>query len=123
MLTVDPGPGFVARLREALRDAPAAARVVIQVSGHPPSVSAGIPGDAPGVVTVPVSDTVKEVVEGKVRRTVPRETVAQVIGPWIFDRDALADALTRVAGGDTDLSDMIGLCQAAHLRVRALPAR
>ena len=76
-----------------------------------------------GVHTLPMSDTVKEVVESRVRRTVPRETVVQVIGPWMFDREALVDALTRVAGGDADLTDMIGLCQAAHLRVRALPAQ
>jgi 2-C-methyl-D-erythritol 4-phosphate cytidylyltransferase len=70
-----------------------------------------------------MSDTVKEVVDGKVRRTVPRETLVQVIGPWVFDREALDDALTRVAGGEAGVTDMIGLCQAARLRVRALPVR
>jgi 2-C-methyl-D-erythritol 4-phosphate cytidylyltransferase len=70
-----------------------------------------------------MSDTVKEVVDGKVRRTVPRETLVQVIGPWVFDREALADALTRVAGGEAGVTDMIGLCQAARLRVRVLPER
>jgi 2-C-methyl-D-erythritol 4-phosphate cytidylyltransferase len=70
-----------------------------------------------------MSDTVKEVVEGRVRRTIPRETVVQVIGPWVFDRAALADALTRLAGGETEITDMIGLCQAARVRVRVLPVR
>jgi 2-C-methyl-D-erythritol 4-phosphate cytidylyltransferase len=70
-----------------------------------------------------MSDTVKEVVNARVRRTVPRETVVQVIGPWIFDRDALADALTRVAGRETEIIDMLGLCEAARVRVRVLPAR
>ena len=83
----------------------------------------GTAGDAPGVVTLPMSDTVKEVVDGRVRRTVPRETVVHVIGPWAFDREALADALARMAGGEADVSDMIGLCQAARVRVRALPVR
>ena len=80
-------------------------------------------GDAPGVLTVPMSDTVKEVVDGRVRRTVPRETLVQVIGPWIFEREALVDALARVVGGETEITDMAGLSQAAHLRVRVLPAR
>jgi 2-C-methyl-D-erythritol 4-phosphate cytidylyltransferase len=70
-----------------------------------------------------MSDTVKEVVDGRVRRTVPRETLAQVIGPWVFAREALADALTRVAGGEPQITEMIGFCEAAHIRVRVLPAR
>ena len=87
---------------------------------HPPSLAEV---ERVGVYTLPMSDTVKEVVERRVRRTVPRETVVQVSGPWMFDRESLVDALTRVAHGDTDLTDMIGLCQAAHLQVRALSAQ
>jgi 2-C-methyl-D-erythritol 4-phosphate cytidylyltransferase len=80
-------------------------------------------GEGVGVVAIPMSDTVKEVVDGRVRRTVPRETLVQVIGPWVFDREALADALTRVAAWEAEITDMIGLCEAARVRVRALPAR
>ena len=76
-----------------------------------------------GVVTLPMSDTVKEVVNGRVRRTVPRETLVQVAGPWVFDREALIDALSRVAGSEGRITDMIGLCDVAHLRVRVLPAQ
>jgi len=80
-------------------------------------------GDAVSVVAVPVSDTIKEVVDGTVRRTVPRETLVQVRGPWVFDRAALADALTRVAEREAEISDLIGFCEAAHVRVRVLPGR
>ena len=80
-------------------------------------------GDGVGVVTIPMSDTVKEVVDGRVRRTLPRETLAQVIGPWVFDREALVEALGRVAGSEARISDMIGLCDVAQVRVRALPAQ
>ncbi len=76
-----------------------------------------------GVITLPMSDTVKEVVDGRVRRTVPRETLVRVIGPWVFDREALVDALSAIGGAETPISDMIGFCEAAHLRVRVLPAR
>ena len=80
----------------------------------------GVPA---GVVAIPMSDTVKEVIGGRVRRTVPRETLVQVVGPWVFDREALADVMTRVAGAETSISDMIGLCEAAHFHVRVLPPR
>ena len=76
-----------------------------------------------GVFTVPMSDTVKEVVDGKVRRTVPRETLVQVTGPWVFDREALVEALSRIAGSEARITDMIGLCDVARLRVRALAAQ
>jgi 2-C-methyl-D-erythritol 4-phosphate cytidylyltransferase len=68
-------------------------------------------------------DTVKEVVEGMVRRTVTRETLVEVTGPWVFDREALADALTRVAERETQIADMIALCEAAQVRVRVLAGR
>jgi len=123
-VSVEPGPGFVARLREAIRDAPAAKRILI--ANHRQSVAKTFnfpPTLAAEVFTLPMSDTVKEVVAGKVRRTVLRETLVQVVGPWIFDREALADALTRLGDEETETADMIGLCQAAHVRVRVLAAR
>jgi len=76
-----------------------------------------------GVFTASISDTVKEVVGGKVLRTVPRETLVQVTGPWVFDREALVEALARVAGNEARITDMIGLCDVAQMRVRALPAQ
>ena len=90
---------------------------------HAPSLGEGRVGEAVGVVAIPMSDTVKEVVDGRVRRTVPRETLVQVIGPWVLDRETLVDAMTRVAGAETAITDMIGFCEAAHVRVRVLPAR
>jgi 2-C-methyl-D-erythritol 4-phosphate cytidylyltransferase len=68
-------------------------------------------------------DTVKEVVDGTVRRTVPREKLVQVVGPWVFGREALADALTQLAGRETQITDMIEFCDAAYVRVRVLAGR
>ena len=76
-----------------------------------------------GVFTAPISDTVKEVVDGRVRRTVPREGLVQVTGPWVFDREALVEALSHIAGSEARITDMIGLCDVAQMRVRALPAQ
>ena len=75
-----------------------------------------------GDFTAPMSDTIQEVVNGRVRRTVPRETLVQVTGPWVFDREALVEALSRLAGSEARITDMIGLCDVAQLRVRALAA-
>jgi len=76
-----------------------------------------------GVFTAPMSDTVKEVVDGRVRRTVPREGLVQVTGPWVFDREALVEALSHIAGSEARITDMIGLCDVAQMRVRTLPAQ
>jgi 2-C-methyl-D-erythritol 4-phosphate cytidylyltransferase len=74
------------------------------------------------VVGVPVTDTCKEVVDGMVRRTIPRDTLVDAGGPWTFGRDALMLALDRI-GTAPQVSNLIELCQAAHLRVRVLIQR
>jgi 2-C-methyl-D-erythritol 4-phosphate cytidylyltransferase len=74
------------------------------------------------VIAVPVTDTCKEVVDGLVRRTIPRDTLVDARGPWTFRRDALMLALDRIGAG-AEISNMIELCQAARLRVRVLIPR
>ena len=69
------------------------------------------------VVAFPVIDTCKEVIDGLVRRTIPRDTLVDARGPWVFQREALRHALDRVGTG-ADISNLIELCLAARLRVR-----
>ena len=71
------------------------------------------------VIAVPVTDTCKEVVDGLVRRTIPRATLVDARGPWTFQRDALVLALDRIGAG-AQISNLIELSQAARLRVRVL---
>ena len=71
------------------------------------------------VVAVPVTDTCKEVVDGFVRRTIPRDTLVEARGPWTFRRDPLMLALDHVGTG-AQISNLIELCRAARLRVRVL---
>jgi 2-C-methyl-D-erythritol 4-phosphate cytidylyltransferase len=85
----------------------------------PPRAGEG-QGEGITVLVTPVSDTCKEVVDGVVRRTVPRESLVTVTGPWAFTRQALTDALDRVAGRDRDLTGMVGLSEAARLTVRVV---
>ena len=72
------------------------------------------------VFAIPVNDTCKEVVDGLVRKTIPRESLVVATGPWVLDRVALADALDRVDGREAEIHDMTALCEAARLRVRVL---
>jgi 2-C-methyl-D-erythritol 4-phosphate cytidylyltransferase len=76
-------------------------------------------GTSVTVLAVPVTDTCKEVADGLVRRTIPRDTLVDACGPWTFQREALIQALDR-AGNGADISNLIELCQAARLRVRVL---
>jgi 2-C-methyl-D-erythritol 4-phosphate cytidylyltransferase len=70
-----------------------------------------------------MSDTCKELVDGLVRRTIPRETLAVLRGPWIFTRQALADALGTVGGREAEIPDLIRFCEVAGVRIRVLPVR
>jgi 2-C-methyl-D-erythritol 4-phosphate cytidylyltransferase len=112
-------------LRRSFDAEPEAKRFVIHGDGHPPSEEL-VAESAPYPVAVygePLSDTCKEVVDGVVRATVPRQSLVIAWGPWVFTREALADALTRVAGRETETIDMTGFCEAAQVRVRVLPRR
>jgi 2-C-methyl-D-erythritol 4-phosphate cytidylyltransferase len=86
----------------------------------PPPLAGEGQGGGISVLTTPVSDTCKEVVDGLVRRTVPRDSLVTLTGPWAFTRQALTDALDRVAGHDRDLTGMVDLSEAARLRVRVV---
>ena len=71
------------------------------------------------VLAVPVTDTCKEVVDGVVRRTMPRDALVDARGPWTFRRETLMQALDRVGTG-AEIGNLIDLCRAARLRVRVL---
>jgi 2-C-methyl-D-erythritol 4-phosphate cytidylyltransferase len=74
-------------------------------------------GYAVTVLGVTSADTCKEVVDGLVQRTVPRETVVDLRGPWVFTRAAIAGALARIRGREGEIHDLLALCKAAGLRV------
>ena len=72
------------------------------------------------VVAVPVSDTCKEVVNSMVHRTVPRDSLATISGPWVFSREALTDGLARIDRGRPDMIGLVAFCEAARLKVRVV---
>jgi 2-C-methyl-D-erythritol 4-phosphate cytidylyltransferase len=112
-------------LRRSYEAQPQARRFVIQGDDRP-RVEELAAESAPypvAVYGVPMSDTCKEVVDGVVRATVPRQSLVTLRGPWVFTREVLADALTRVEGRETEIVDLAGFCEAARLRVRVLPGQ
>jgi len=97
VLQLEFGHPFLADLRAALDARPQASRFLI---GAPSVPAFMVDPDAPvNVVGAAVSDTCKEVVDGFVRRTVPRENLVTLTGPWLVSREALTAALDRVAAG------------------------
>lgn len=72
------------------------------------------------VLAGPVADTCKEVIDGLVIRTVPRDTLVDARGPWLFERGALAAAVSRV-GDQSEPANMLDFCRAAGLRVHLEP--
>jgi hypothetical protein len=126
------------RLQQALAEAPAAKRFVINSQAElPPLLAEGGPGlgdnfppplagegQGGGFVIVyvaPIADTCKEVADGLVVRTVPRDSLAIALGPWVFERDALSRALLIVAGRESEIDSLPALCERARLHVRVLP--
>jgi hypothetical protein len=149
---------MVVRLRQALAEAHAAKRFVInsQAEFPPPHAREGpglgdnfpppLAGEGPGppahasraeramrafeasgggavvVYVVPVGDTCKEVADGLVVRTVPRDSLAIARGPWVFERDALSSALAMVVGRESEIDSLLALCELTRLQVRVLPS-
>jgi 2-C-methyl-D-erythritol 4-phosphate cytidylyltransferase len=97
VLQIEFGDRFLSELRAALEARPRARRFLIGAASVPAFMR---DSDAPvSVAGLPISDTCKEVVEGFVRRTVPRENLVTLTGPWVVSRDALTGALDRLASG------------------------
>ena len=65
----------------------------------------------------PITDTCKEVVDGMVRRTVPRDELVNAQGPWVFDRAALEAVIDSVTD-EAKISNIAELGLHAQLRIR-----
>lgn len=78
----------------------------------------GSEGDSDVIVYAqPITDTCKEVVNGMVLRTVPRDDLVDAHGPWIFSRDALAAAVDA-APEEARIDSIVELCRRAGQRIR-----
>jgi len=77
-------------------------------------------GAAAAVGGEPVTNTYKEVGGGRVRRTVAREQLVQLRGPWLFERRALSRALDGARRRGWSDGTEVAMCQNAGIPVRLL---
>jgi 2-C-methyl-D-erythritol 4-phosphate cytidylyltransferase len=116
-------------VRAGLSALPAGAGVVLVHDGARPFVSretidaviAKARAGVGAVAAVPVSDTVKEVVEGsRIAKTVARDRLWRAQTPQGFPRDMIERAYDQLANGDS-ASDDAALCERAGLPVEVVP--
>ncbi|HVH64464.1 MAG TPA: hypothetical protein VM674_00390 [Candidatus Acidoferrum sp.] len=115
------GPAFVAELRQALARRPTAERFVYFGPSHITEVPPVV--DEPGVIVVRglrLTDTCKEVVDGLVRRTVPRERLVELKGPWVCSRETIQLALDRVVADSGEITNILDLSRVARLRMKVI---
>lgn len=65
-----------------------------------------------------VQDTCKQVIDGRVRRTVPRDSLVELRGPWIFTREALQRAVESSSQSFLKVETFADLCRIGKLRLR-----
>lgn len=74
------------------------------------------------VAALPVTDTIKEVVEGsRVARTVPRDRLWRALTPQGFPRSMIDQAYARLADGESAPTDDAELCERAGFPVEVVP--
>lgn len=117
-LQIEFGDRFLSDLRAALAARPEASRFLIGAASVPAFM--GDPDAPVNVAGLAVSDTCKEVVDGLVRRTVPRENLVTLTGPWLVSREALTGALDRVGAGSA--RDPLGLFRASGVPIHVSTA-
>lgn len=78
-------------------------------------------GTGAALPALPVRDTLKEVSEGRVVRTVPRESLQGAQTPQIFSRDILARAHSRALNGRVEGTDDAFLVEAMGTPVAVVP--
>src|SRR5207248_1853989 len=81
-------------------------------------LAAAARGAGAAIPILPVKDTIKQVVDGDVRGTLPRAEHALVQTPQVFRRDLLSRAL---ASSELDVTDESALVEALGIRVATFP--
>jgi len=127
-----PVPGGATRqdsVSNALREIADRAAIILVHDGARPLVSnsiiesvikrAAITGAA--LPVVPLKDTIKEVKDDLIIRTVPRETLRAVQTPQGFSADLLKRAFTEAAASGLSGTDEASLVEAIGVRVSTVP--
>ncbi|MBO0684003.1 MAG: 2-C-methyl-D-erythritol 4-phosphate cytidylyltransferase, partial [Candidatus Dormibacteraeota bacterium] len=124
---LEAGRGRLQALRAGLAAAAGAPRVLVHDGCRPMSSAAlvhAVLQSAEGggaVAAVQARNTLKEVREGRVCGTVPRERLYQVQSPAVFERVALEQALARADSEGWNCADELELAARAGLRPLIVP--
>jgi len=109
----------------ALEVAPPSARILVHDANRPLVGSAALSavlaesaGPA-GAAAAAAKSTYKEIVNGRVRRTIERDQLFEVRSPWVFERSTLEHALALAARDPANVTELT-LCQKARIPIRLL---
>lgn len=75
------------------------------------------------IVAVPVSDTIKRVIDDVVRETLPRDELVSVQTPQAFRKALLVDAFASAAASGTSVTDEASLIESLGHEVHVVPGR
>jgi 2-C-methyl-D-erythritol 4-phosphate cytidylyltransferase len=128
---LDPLPAGLTRLeaiRRALDLVPSSEQIVLQHPDLPPMSPANLrallkaAGDSQAAAAaVPVTSTYKQVVDGYVRSTLPRDHLFLLHGVMVIDRRRLAEALESDLRSGWGCTDEVSLCRRAGIPVQLVP--
>lgn len=120
----EPASGWIAALRRALDVAPTSERVLLHQPNRPLTSAAGLRsfllaanGQPAAASVVPVKSTYKEVVDGRVCGTVPRDQLFQLQHVLVVDRPRLEDAVDAALRNGWEGADEFALCQWAAIPI------
>lgn len=127
VVVAEPVSNRLSTLRQALDRAPASDRVLFHEPNRPLTSAAGLglflrearPHPAATLV-VPVKSTYKDVVEGRVRGTMPRHQLFQLQHVLVVDRGPFEAALHTAIGRSQVEGDEFALCQASGIPIQLI---
>jgi 2-C-methyl-D-erythritol 4-phosphate cytidylyltransferase len=128
VVVAEPAPNRLLTLRQALDSAPPSDRILFHEPNRPLTSAAGLrsflrdagPHRAAAMV-VPVKSTYKEVVDGRVVSTMPRNQLFQLQHVLVVDRVPFEDVLgSTIRKGQVD-GDEFTVCQWAGIPIELIP--
>jgi 2-C-methyl-D-erythritol 4-phosphate cytidylyltransferase len=127
LVIAEPAASRLLTLHYALQTAPASERILLHEPNRPLTSAAGLrsfiraAGAHPAAAMVaPVKSTYKEVVDGRVRSTMPRNQLFQLQHVLAVDRAPLEEAISTALQQGWDEGDEFALCQWAGIRIELI---
>jgi 2-C-methyl-D-erythritol 4-phosphate cytidylyltransferase len=129
VVIAEPASSRMLTLRQALESAPASERVLFHEPNRPLTSAAGLGSflrDAgahqAAAMVVPVKSTYKEVVDGRVQGTMPRNQLFQLQHVLVVDRAPFEEALHAAIREGVTEGDEFTLCQKSGIPIELIQA-